>query len=122
MSIETLSTILLAFLSLAWIGDFVRGLFQRKKVNAEANLHDANAVQVIVGSAAAVVAPLKTRVDELQADLQEAKAEVDRLIAQLQKATAENQRITNENQRITSENQVITSENRRLRIALGRSI
>jgi ABC-type phosphate transport system auxiliary subunit len=119
MGINTVTTVLLGFLSLAWIGDFVRGMFQRRKVQADSNLSDANAVQVIVGSAAAVVAPLKTRVEELQKDLAEAKTEVDKLIVQLQKATAENQKVTLENQRITTENQRITAENRQLRIMLA---
>lgn len=119
MTTDKVVVILLALLSCAWIGDFIRGSFQRKKINSEANLSDANAVQVIVGSAAAVVAPLKTRVEELQADLITAKEEVDRLILQLHTATVENQKITLENQRITEENQRVTDENRRLRKIIG---
>lgn len=122
MTTDKMTVILLAILSCAWIGDFIRGQFQKRKIKSEANLSDANAVQVLVGSAATVVAPLKERVEELQKDLAEAKDEVDKLIIRLQEATAENQRITAENQRITRENRVVTDENRRLRIALGRSI
>lgn len=122
MATDKLTIILLAILSCAWIGDFIKGILEKKKVKAEANLHDANAVQVLVGSAAAVVAPLKTRVEELQADLKEAKQEVDRLILQLQTATAENQKITNENHRITQENKRVTDENRRLRSIIGGTI
>lgn len=119
MTTDKLTVLLLAILSCAWIGDFIKGQYEKKKIKAESNLNDANAVQVLVGSAAAVVAPLKTRVEELQADLREAKEEVDKLIVQLQAATAENQKITAENHRITSENRRVTDENRRLRLIIG---
>lgn len=122
MTSEQLTQILIGILACVWIGDFIRGVFQKKKTGSEANLNDANAVQVIVGSAATVVAPLKERVEELQQDLTEAKGEVERLITQLQAATAENQRITVENTRIIAENRQIVIENRRLRLALGRGL
>jgi septal ring factor EnvC (AmiA/AmiB activator) len=120
MTTDRLTLVLIAVLSCVWIGDFIKGWYQKRKVKADANLTDANAVQVIVGSAAAVVQPLKDRVEELQRDLKDAKTEVDKLIDQLQKATAENQRITLENQRITAENRQVVNENRQLRIALAR--
>jgi transcription antitermination factor NusA-like protein len=119
MTTDKLTIILLAILSCAWLGDFIKGTFDRKKIKADANLSDANAVQVLVGSAAAVVAPLKSRVEELQIELTEAKEQVDKLIEQLQKATAENQKVVTENQRITAENKRVTDENRRLRLIIG---
>lgn len=120
MSTDKVTVILLAVLACAWIGDFVRGIFQRRKIKAEAALSDANADKIVVGTAVTLLAPLRQRVGELEAEVKEARAEVQKLVRQLHAATLENQRVTNENQRITGENQEITQENQQLRAAIAR--
>jgi septal ring factor EnvC (AmiA/AmiB activator) len=110
MTSETITTILLAILACAWLGDFVRGLFQRQTVKADANLSDANATQVIVTTATTMLEPLSARVKEaegeaakLRQELRDARSEVGKLISQLQECTAENKRVTAENKRLRLE-------------------
>ena len=114
MSSELVTQILLAVLACAWIGDFIRGLFQKKQVDAAANLSDANATQVIVASTTTLLKPLQDRVNELEDELREAKKQATRLVRQLETATEENRRIT-------AENRMISDENRRLRLRIGES-
>lgn len=112
MSSELITQLLLAVLACAWIGDFIRGLFQKKQVDAAANLSDANATQVIVASTTTLLKPLQDRVNELEAELTNARKEVRKLVVQLHNAS-------DENTRITTENRLISDENRRLRLKLG---
>lgn len=112
MSSELLTQILLAILTAAWIGDFVRGMFQKKKVHAETNLTDANATQVIVASTTTLLKPLQDRVNELEQELVVARREANKVVRKLQAANAENTRLTHENM-------AINAENRRLRARLG---
>jgi hypothetical protein len=119
MTSDKIVVILLGLLTCAWIGDLIKGFYQRRKVQADSNLSDANATKVIIGTAATLLSPLKTRVEELEAEVAEAKSEVRKLVKQLQDATAENQRITFENQRVTEENKRVTRENRQLRTMLA---
>lgn len=112
MTSELLTQILLGLVGLAWIGDFVRGMFQRKKVKADTNLSDASATQVIVSSATVLLKPLQDRIHELEAEVVEMRKEINRGVKQLQKSTEENRRLT-------SENRMISDENRRLRARLG---
>lgn len=107
MSSELITQILLGLLGLAWIGDFVRGLFQKPKVKADANLSEANATQVLVGTATEMLEPLSKRVKEAEAEtvllrreVREARDEVSKLVSQLQECTAENKRITQENRKL----------------------
>lgn len=112
MSSELITQVLLAVLACAWIGDFIRGLFQKKQVDAAANLSDANATQVIVASTTTLLKPLQDRVNELEAELVNARKEVRKLVTQLHDSSEENTRITRENR-------MISDENRRLRLKLG---
>lgn len=112
MSSELITQVLLAVLACAWIGDFIRGLFQKKQVDAAANLSDANATQVIVASTTTLLKPLQDRVNELEAELVNARKEVRKLVTQLHDSSEENSRITRENR-------MISDENRRLRLKLG---
>ena len=112
MTSEKITTLLLAILSLAWIGDFVRGLFQRRKVKADSELSNANATQVIMATTTTLLKPLQTRINELEEELVQARKQANRLVQQLEDATEENRRIT-------AENRMISDENRRLRLRLG---
>lgn len=112
MTSDRITQIMLAVLSLAWIGDFVRGMFQRGKVKADTDLTNAGATQVIVASTTTLLKPLQERIDELEAELRTAKKEVNKLVTQLQASTAENRRVT-------QENRMVSDENRRLRARLG---
>lgn len=109
---DLVTQILLGLVAAGFFTDLARGFFQKKKINSEAKLDDANAVQVIVGTATSMLKPLTDRVKEaedeatkLRQELREARAEVGKLVTQLQESTAENKRVT--------------IENRRLRIRLG---
>jgi FtsZ-binding cell division protein ZapB len=112
MSSELLTQILLAILTAAWVGDLIRGLFQKKKVHAESNLADASATQVIVASTTTLLRPLQDRVNELEEELVTVRREANKLVKKLQAVNAENSRLTNENMSINA-------ENRRLRARLG---
>lgn len=119
MSSELVTQILLAVLACAWVGDFVRGLFQKKLVKADANKSEANATQVIVGTATTLVVPLSNRIKELETEttilrnsLREANEEIARTTKLLNIA---NNRI----EATTAENKRVTNENRRLRLQLG---
>jgi predicted RNase H-like nuclease (RuvC/YqgF family) len=107
MTSEIITQILLAILACAWIGDFIKGFYQRKKVQAETSHTEASATQVIVGTATTLVAPLAARIKELETEttilrtsLKEATAEADRLVRQLENATSENKRVTAENRQL----------------------
>lgn len=112
MTSDKITQIMLALLSLAWIGDFVRGLFQKNKVKAETDFTNAGATQVIVASTTTLLKPLQARIDELEAELRSAKKQANIVVRQLENATEENRRIT-------AENRLISDENRRLRLRLG---
>lgn len=121
MSSELVTQILLGLLASIWIGDFVKGIFQKGIVKANANLSDANATQVLVGTATEMLEPLSRRVKEAEAETAQlrkelkdardeahscsrevkiAREEVSRLVSQLQEATAENKRVTLENRKL----------------------
>lgn len=107
MTSERVTQILIALLACIWIGDFVKGAFQRKKVKADAGLSDANATQIIVTTATTMLEPLSKRVKEaedeatkLRQELREARNEVSKLVSQLQESTAENKRVTTENRKL----------------------
>lgn len=121
MSSELVTQILLAVLASIWIGDFVKGIFQKPKVKADANLSEASATQVLVGTATEMLEPLSKRVREAEAEaaqlrqelreardeasscrsaVREAREEVSKLVSQLQEATAENKRVTLENRKL----------------------
>lgn len=114
MTSELLTQILLALLGAAWVGDFINGLFQKKKVKADSNLSDANATQIIVASTTTLLAPLSARVKELETEvtvlrnaLSEATTESNILrnkahevVMQLESCSAENKRVTKENRQL----------------------
>jgi septal ring factor EnvC (AmiA/AmiB activator) len=107
MSSELITQILLGLLASIWIGDFVKGLFQKPKVKSDAKLSEANATQVLVGTATEMLEPLSRRVKEaedeaknLRQELRAAREEVSKLVTQLQECTAENKRVTSENKRL----------------------
>ena len=66
MGSELVNQILLGLLASIWIGDFVKGIFQKGIVKANANLSDANATQVLVGTATEMLEPLSRRVKEAE--------------------------------------------------------
>jgi cell shape-determining protein MreC len=112
MTSELATQLLLAALACAWIGDFIRGFTQRKKTKAETELTDANATQVIVGSATTLVEPLANRIKELNAEVVTLREELTRTRQLLRTAN-------NRLEKSTAENERVTAENFRLRTQLG---
>lgn len=111
--------ILLALVAAGFFTDLAKGFFQKKKMNSEAKLDDANSVQVLVGSATTLLQPLNDRIHELEAevgalrrDLGKARTEAQRYANQLSTASTQLERATAENTRVTK-------ENRRLRTMLA---
>lgn len=121
MTSEQATQVAISLLACIWIGDFVRGLFQKRKVKADSNLSDANATKVIVGTATELLKPLSARVKEAEKEARElrqelrdarndatqcrqevssARIEVSKLVTQLQECTAENKRVTIENRKL----------------------
>lgn len=108
---DLITQILLGLVAVGFFSDLAKGFFQKKKLNAEANLDDANSVQVLVGSATTMLAPLKERVHELEeeakllrTELNQARSEVQRYANQLSTATHQLELATEENRRVTTEN------------------
>jgi len=111
---DLVTKILLGLVAVGFFSDLAKGFFQRKKINSESNLDDANAIQVIVGSSITMLTPLKTRIGELESEttilrneLRESRDEVVRTTRllhaandQLEASTAENKRVTAENKRL----------------------
>ena len=58
--------ILLALVAVGFFSDLAKGFFQKRKIKSESHLDDANSVQILVGSATAMLGPLKQRVNELR--------------------------------------------------------
>ena len=122
MTSDLFTQILLGLLACAWMGDFVRGLFQRHKVKADTNLTDANATQIIVGSANALVQPLTNRLEEAEAEASLLRKEIKEVRKEMQKAVDELKTARQENTRMREENTRITDENRRLRGIIGGTV
>jgi predicted RNase H-like nuclease (RuvC/YqgF family) len=111
---DYLTQILLALITAGFFGEVVRGWLQRKKVKSAVGLDDANATQIIVGSATSLLSPLRLRVEELETEttvlrrnLVDAntkvialETKVEELVALLNKTTAENKRVTEENRKL----------------------
>jgi septal ring factor EnvC (AmiA/AmiB activator) len=104
---DLITQILLGLVAVGFFSDLAKGFFQKKKINSEAKLDDANAVQVIVGTAASMLEPLSKRLKEaeeevtnLRKELREARSEAAQLVSQLQASTAENKRVTAENRKL----------------------
>jgi uncharacterized protein (DUF3084 family) len=114
---ETITTVLLGFLSLAWIGDLIRGMFQRKKVQSETQVDEANATQILIAGANTLVTPLTNRLREaedeatlLRRELQAVRKELQTTLQELNDARtelkmerAENRRVSNENRRLRAQ-------------------
>lgn len=112
--IETIAQIMILLLGCGWVGNVILAFFQRKRVKASANLDDATATQVLVGTATSMLAPLSTRINELESEavglrkeLKQAKDEMHRLNRSLYEANQRLEQTTAENQRITAENRVL---------------
>jgi predicted RNase H-like nuclease (RuvC/YqgF family) len=108
---DIITQILLALVAAGFFTDVVKGIRERRKITAAANLDDANSVQVLVGSATTMLQPLKDRVAELEreakllrTELSQARGEVQRYSDQLHTASHQLEIATAENQRITREN------------------
>lgn len=115
MTSDQLTQLLLGLLACAWVGDFVKGQFQKRKVKADSNLVDANATQIIVGSANALIQPLTNRLEEAEAEASLLRKEIREVRKEMQLAVDELREARQENIRIREENTRVTTENRRLR-------
>lgn len=112
MSSNLVTQILLGLVAAGFFGDIARGVFQRNKVKASANLDDANATKIYVESASAMLTPLTNR-------LREAEEEATLLRQELRMTRQENLRATNALIAAREEIQKLTEENRVLRLANG---
>lgn len=115
---DKLSQLAVVFASLAWIGQIVKSVFDRKRLGAQANLDEAKAADVVAGTATALLTPLRARVAELQDEvnalrlaLRNTTEEADILRRSLHEANE--QLLIN-----TAENERINAENRQLRLRL----
>ncbi len=76
MSTDEIVTLLVALLSGGFLGSFVQGLWQRRKLGADY-------ADVIAKSATGLLKPLAERVEELQAELDHERARVQGLARDL---------------------------------------
>lgn len=116
---ELITQILLALVAVGFFSDLAKGFFQKKKMNSEANLDDANSVQVLVGSATVMLAPLKERVHELEEEAKALRKELNDARGQVQGYANQLNTATHQLELATAENQRVTRENRRLRNMLA---
>lgn len=126
MSSELVTQILLGLLASIWIGDFIKGIYQKPKVKADANVSDANATQILVGTATEMLEPLSKRVREAEAEaaqlrkeLRDAKDDASRCSAEVRVAREEVSKLVTQLRECTAENKRVTLENRNLRARLA---
>lgn len=111
--------ILLALVAAGFFTDLIKGFFQKKKMNSEAKLDDATSVQVLVGSATTLLAPLNERIHELEDELKAMRVDLGKARTEAQKYANQLSTASNQLQLATAENTRVTKENRRLRAMLA---
>lgn len=117
MNTDKLTVILLAVLSCVWIGDFINGLFQKRKVKADSQLSEANATNILIAGANSLVTPLTNRLKEaedeatlLRRELQQIRTELQNTMVELQESRAELRKERAENRRVTTENRTLRAQ------------
>lgn len=111
--------ILLALVATGFFADLAKGFFQKKKMNSEAKLDDANSVQVLVGSATTLLAPLNARIHELEEEVTKLRNDLGRARTEAQRYANQLNTASHQLERATTENERVSKENRRLRTMLA---
>lgn len=120
---DILIKILLGLVAVGFFSDLLKGLFQKRKVKASANLDDATATQIIVTSTTTLLGPLTTRLESAEAkvahlekELTKAQRQVDEIVGRLTRCNQENTVLVREKTRLEIENNKL-----KLRLQGGKS-
>lgn len=119
MTTDKLTLVLIAIFGSVWLGDTVKGLFQRRKVAADSNVTEANATQILIAGANSLVTPLTNRLKEAEDEAVQLRRELQAVREELQNSLQELTSARYDLQQERAENRRVTQENRKLRNLLA---
>jgi uncharacterized protein (DUF3084 family) len=119
MTEDRIVLILIAILGCAWIADLVKGWFQRRKVQADSEVSEAKATQVLIAGANLLVTPLTNRLREAEDEATLLRRELQGVRQELAATMTELHEARNELIAERAENKKVTTENRKLRALIA---